>query len=234
MLKQILPQKRDGISYWLHAIAAGTKFIPFSSSQIVPASALGSCALAGALRSENDSVLYSSSSSSRTSRRVQQFNFGDSKMVFSASSPHSYKSEFQFSFAQGNKELSIGSSICGTSVDPNPMSGNNNECSSQKMLPSCLVTPIGSSGCALSLLSSSLPDAAATQASHQRDVGTVMPFNPPEPSLLSMSTLHYNQVEPTSSFLAAPGSLPGMFRGGHDGSSASGSQSHHPPPFTWE
>ncbi|OWM89780.1 squamosa promoter-binding-like protein 16 [Punica granatum] len=208
----------------------GTKFVPVSSSQIFPASALGACPWAGAVKSENDPVLYSSSSSS--SSHPQQLNVSDRKMLFSASSPHGYRPQFQFPFMPGNKDVTGGTSVCEPTLSPNPVSGNNSGCSSQKMLPSCLVGALSNSECALSLLSSPLPAAA-----HQKGVGTTMQFDPQEPSHSSMPALHYNRVgtgEPTSSFLASPGSLHGMFRSGQDESSASGSQSHHTPSFTWE
>lgn len=213
-----------------YSVAADTKFIPFSSPQMFPAAALGSGSWNGILKSESDSVLYSSSSSSH-----QQLNFSDRKLVLSASSSHSYKPQIQFPFMQGSSnDLRIGSSVRGISPDPIPMSGNNHGCGSQKTLPSCLLGPLSNSECALSLLSSSLP--AAAQASHQKDVGTTMQFGPLEPSHL-MPTFHYNRMgagEPTSSFLAAPGSLHGMLRSRHDGSSASASQSDHTPSFSWE
>ncbi|KAK4753637.1 hypothetical protein SAY87_001741 [Trapa incisa] len=217
-------------------VTAGTKFIPFNRPELFQANTLGSCPLARVLKSEDDTMLYSSSSSSS---RHQQINFGERTMVFSASSPHGYRSEFQFSFVQDdNKDLKVGSSMCGASIDPNPMSGNNNGCSSQKRLPSCLVAPISSSGRALSLLSSPPPDvAASTQASsHHSGVGHMMPFELLEASHSSMPTFLYDQAGASSSFLAVPGgSLHGMLGGGHDGSSASGFQSHHhTPSFSWE
>ncbi|KAK4762634.1 hypothetical protein SAY86_008402 [Trapa natans] len=210
----------------------GSAFIPFSSPQIFPATALESCPWNEFLKSESDSVFYSGNIGHH------QLNFTDRKSVFSittTSAPsHSYKPQIQFPFMQGSTDLRIGSSVCGTSLDPNTMSGNSNGCSSQKILPNFLIEPLSSSSeCALSLLSSSLP--ASSQASHHhKDGGTTMQFDLQEPPR-SMPTLHYSRMgadEPTSSFLQATGGLNGMFQMGNDGSGSS--QSHHTPSFTWE
>lgn len=180
----------------------------------------------GAIKPENDPMLYTSQSS---------LNFGSRKNFFPGSLSHGYRSGKQFPFLQCTSSALPGESICQTILHAGSTLGSS--CSSQKMLSDGPNRVIDSNR-ALSLLSSPSAENCEIRLSHM--VQPESDLNPPAHSLISSLNFSCLGMENGSvdSVLVSDGSsnanLHGqsMFQIGPDGSSSSGSL--QTLSFSWE
>lgn len=199
----------------------------FSNPQVFPASAVVTSALAGNVKTENDTLLCSS--------HHQQLNFMDrqSSNSFAEMFPRNYRGK-QFPFLQGANPTLPGASICQPLLDPSCASGNGS--GGQKVFFDGLNRVINSDR-ALSLLSSLPP-----REIHEIGLSSMVQQSPipPAQSLISAS-LQYNGL---SQYASSQGSgdangssnannlhCPAIFQLGPDASSTNGP--HHTP-SSWE
>ncbi|KDP26831.1 hypothetical protein JCGZ_17989 [Jatropha curcas] len=202
----------------------GTRYLQFGGSQIFSTSPQSS-AWTGAVKPENDPMLYTSQSS---------LNFNSGKNLFPGSLSQGYRSGKQFPFLQCTSSSAVPrESVCQTILDSDSTLGSS--CSSQKMFSDGANRVIDSNR-ALSLLSSPSAQTREIGLSHM-----VQPdLNPPARSL--NPSLNFNALGmgsgPVESVLVSDGSsnanLHGqdMFQIVPDGSSANGSL--QTLSFSWE
>lgn len=176
-------------------------------------------AASGAVKAENDLILYNSNSQLTGTR----------KQLFPASLTQIYKGEKQLSLLQGTDCSNFPeASVCQPLLDADP--------ATQKVFSNWLYRDVDPD-CALSLLSSTPTDTKEIGLSH------IMQSNQTPMAQSLIPSLHYNDLEmvgePTSSILATHGGSNAnlhyqeMYRiNKPDGSSSSGS--HQALSFSWE
>ncbi|XP_022734744.1 squamosa promoter-binding-like protein 16 isoform X2 [Durio zibethinus] len=194
---------------------SGTRYLPFSSPQILSTTTMTTSWL-GAVKVEADIS--------------SELNFSSRNSLFPGSSSHSYKGEKQISFLQTASSSLPGFSVCQPLLDAN--SSSNNGGSSRKMFSVGLNQAIDSSR-ALSLLSS--------QPAETQEIG-LSPMVQSGPASTLSPNLQYNglvmDAGQVGTILAADGrsntNLHGheIFQTGHPGSSESGN--HQTLSFSWE
>ncbi|EEF47445.1 conserved hypothetical protein [Ricinus communis] len=202
---------------------AGTRYLQFGGSQIFSTTGASS-GWAGAVKPENDPMLYTNQSS---------LNFSSGKNLFPGSMSHSYRGGKQFPFSHCTSSTLPGESVCQTILDVRSTLGSSS--GNQKMFSDGVNQVIDSNG-ALSLLSSPQAETREIGLSHM-----VQPdLNPPAQSLIPSLNFSNLGMEggPVESVLVSDGSHNGnlhsqdMFQTGPDESSASGS--HQRLSFSWE
>ncbi|KAF2292921.1 hypothetical protein GH714_029853 [Hevea brasiliensis] len=201
----------------------GTRYLRFGGSQMFSTSP-ESTAWNGAVKPENDPMLYTSQSS---------LDFSSGKNLFPGSLSHGYRSGKQFPFLQCTSSALLGESVCQSIFNADSTLGST--CSSQKMFSDGPNRFLDSNR-ALSLLSSPSAETREIGLSHMAQPN----LNPQAQSPISNLNFSCLGMEsgPVNSVLVSDGgsnaNLHGqdVFQIGPEGSSTSGSL--QPLSFSWE